>query len=274
MKNFAKLLTLVLISMAGFGTAAFAGSTTKTFEFGAGTANPVSNKRSFSVPCGLDVQAAVKVSRKGDVGTANDVDIVIELRSPGENADTEGPVATTKQAKATRTAQTINLGANDSALGCSLPWIVRVRPESGSSNVAIYGEITVTFNDNPKSLSVQDAGSINLNSANTVTVNVGGAGGLTQGVVTIKGEWYHNLGILPIKMKIDLLDPEGNRVAGDTGFSNLEVNPLFSNQKLKITYVIPECKRGQWKLRIKNISDGNDAIRVKPIATLKPDCPN
>lgn len=274
MKNFVKLLTLILVSIAGLSTAAFAGTATKTFEFGAGTANSVSNKRTFFIPCGLDVQAAVKVSRKGDAGATNDVDIIIELRSPGENADAEGPIATTKEARATRTAQTFNLAANDSPRGCNLPWIVRVKPKSGKSDAAIYGDITVTFNDNIKNLSVQDAGRMNLNSANTETVNVGGSGGLTQGIVTIKGEWFHNFGILPIKMKIELLDPNGTPVASDTGFSNLEVNPCCSNNKLKITYLVPELKSGQWKLRIKNISDGNDAIRVKPIATLKPDCPN
>lgn len=274
MKNFIKLLTLTLVSIAGFSTATFAGSVTKTFEFGAGTANSVSNKRTFFVPCGLDVQAAVKVSRKGDAGAANDVDIIIELRSPGADADTEGPIATTKQGRATRTAQTFNLAANDSARGCSLPWIVRVKPESGSSDVAIYGEITVTFNDNLRSVSVQDAGNMNLNSANTETVNFGNSSGLAQGVVIIKGEWFHNLGLAPVKMKFELLDPDGVVVKSDTGYSNLEVNPLVTNQKLRITYTVPACKRGQWKLRIKNVSDGHDAIRVKPIATLKPDCPN
>lgn len=274
MKNFVKLLTLALVSIAGLSTAAFAGTLTKSFEFGAGTANSVSNKRTFSVPCGLDVQAAVKVSRKGDAGADNDVPILIELRSPGESADADGPIATTKEGIAKRTAQTFNLAANDSPRGCNLPWVVRVKPQSGKSDVAIYGDITVTFNDSIKNLTVQDAGSLNLNSANTQTVNIGGSGGLTQGIVTIKGEWFHNLGIMPINMKIDLLDPNGNPVAGDTGYSNLEVNPCCSNNKLKITYQVTEKKSGQWKLRIKNISNGHDAIRVKPIATLKPDCPN
>lgn len=276
MKKFVRSLTLTLVAIAGLGTAAFAGSITKAFEFGAGTANSVSNKRTFSVPCGLDVRAAVKVSRKGDAGAANDVDIVIELRSPGANADTEGEIAATKTAKATRTFQTFVLNANDSPRGCDLPWVVRVKPESGKSDVAIYGDITVTFDDSLKNLTVQDAGNINLNSSNTVTVNIGGSGGLTQGVVTVKGNWFHNLGVMPIKMKIELLDPSGNPVSGgsDTGYSDLEINPCCSGNKLKITYQVTELKRGQWKLRIKNISDGHDAIRVKPIATLKPDCPN
>lgn len=274
MKNLVKLLVLTLVSIAGLSTAAFAGTMTKAFEFGAGTANSVSGKRTFNIPCGLDVQAAVKVSRKGSTSVINDVNLVIELRSPGENADTEGPIAATKTAKATTTAQTFNLSANDSPRGCALPWIIRIKPESGKSDVAIYGDITVTFNDALKNLNVQDAGSLNLNSANTQTVNFGNAGGLTQGIVTIKGVWYHNLGLLPIKMKIELLDPAGTVVASDTGFSNLEINPCCSGEKLKITYQVPVLKTGQWKLRIKNISDGNDAVRVKPIATLKPDCPN
>jgi hypothetical protein len=274
MKNFVKLLTLTLISVAGLSSAASAGTITKAFEFGAGTANSVSNKRTFFIPCGLDVSTAVKVSRKGDAGATNDVDIVIELRSPGETADEEGPVAATKQGKATRTAQTFNLSANESQRGCNLPWVVRVKPESGRADVAIYGDITVTFNDNVKNLSVQDAGNMNLNSRNTETVNIGSSGGLDQGMVTIKGEWFHNLGVAPIKLKIELLDPNDNPVASDTGYSNLEVNPCCSGQKLKINYMVPALKRGQWKLRIKNVSDGHDAVRVKPIASLKPDCPN
>jgi hypothetical protein len=64
-----------------FSSAVFGDVLQMTFEFGAGTANSFSNKRTFAVPCHTGVESvSVTYIRKGDAGAANHVPIVFELR--------------------------------------------------------------------------------------------------------------------------------------------------------------------------------------------------
>ncbi len=217
----------------------------------------------------------IKYKRKGDAAARNDVPITVEIVQPGETADQEGTSAQSKNVTAKTTEQQVSLSGGESARGCATPWRVRIKhTNEGNAPLAVYGDISVTFNDSQRNLSIQDAGSINLESRNTVTVNVGNSTGLEQGSVVIKGEWYHNAGVLPIKMKFELLDPNGTPVDSAERFAQNEVNPCCSGSKLRLSFNVATCKRGQWKLRIKNISDGHDAARVKPIVTVNPSCPD
>lgn len=269
-----KILVLSLVSIIGLSSVALAGTITKPFELGEGTANSVSNRRTFEVPCGLPVSATVKYSRKGTAAAENDVPLTITLIKPAEGGG-EGEIAQTKQVTAKTTPQNIGLSGGFSNLGCAAPWSVRVKPTSGRSDFAVYGEISVTFDDSIKGLGIDNNGSINLNSGNSVEKNItfGSIGG--QGLFEIKGRWYHNLGVMPIKMKFELINPEGVVVKSDTGFADNEANPCCSGDKLKITYLNPVFSTGPWKLRITNISDGHDAVRINvgAVSTIKPKCP-
>ncbi len=266
---------LALLAFATVGTA-FAESITKTFEFGAGTANSVSNKRTFAVPCGVGVSAAVEHYRLGDVGAANDVPIVIELKKPGATADEEGPVADTQNATAKRAKQTATVTGTESSRGCSLPWIVRVKPASGQSSVAIKGTIVLTYSSAVKDISVE-GGLISLNKGNSVTKNIGGSGGLDQGRVVVTATWLHAIGPvpgpLPVKLKFELINPSGTVVASDSGYSNAEINPCCSGNKMKITFQVLVCTPGQWKIRITN-NTNDDTMNIDPKVKLTPDCPN
>lgn len=253
---------------------------TKTFEFGAGTANTISNKRTFAVPCGQSVTAVVKYHRLGDTGAQFDVPIVIELREPGDTPEAEGPAFTTESVTARRTEQTATLVRTRSlARGCSYPWVVRVRPQSGSSPVAIKGSITVKFFSSTHELDVE-GGYISLNKGNSVTKNIGFPSGITQGKLLITATWLHAIGPipgpLPVKLKFELIDPRGTVVASHEGFANNEVNSCCSGNKMRISYQVVTCLTsdvaGQWKIRITN-NTSNDTMNIDTKVQFTPDCP-
>ena len=274
--NIGRVFGLIALFAVASVSSVFAESITKTFEFGAGTANSFSNKRTFSVPCDRSVSAAVEHYRLGDVGAANDVPIIIELKKPGATADEEGPIADTQNATTTRTKQTATVTGTESSRGCSLPWIVRVKPASGQSSVAIKGTIVLTYSSAVKDISVE-GGLISLNKGNSVTKNIGGSGGLDQGRVVVTATWLHAIGPvpgpLPVKLKFELINPSGTVVASDTGYSNAEINPCCSGNKMKITFQVTTCVSGQWKIRITN-NTNDDTMNIDPKVRFTPDCPN
>lgn len=90
MQNTIKFLTAAFILFAGLSGIASAGNITKTFEFGAGTANESSARRYFAVPCLLNVTATVKFKRNGDGGASDDIPILIELNNPALIGEANG----------------------------------------------------------------------------------------------------------------------------------------------------------------------------------------
>ena len=271
-------MIFILVAFWVLSETALATTITKSFEFGAGTENSVSNKRTFPVPCGQKVNATVIFQRGGGGGSSNDVPIVIELRSPGATATEEGPVVDSKQATAkifSGFPQTARLSGNKSNRGCDLPWIVRVKPQSGQSAVQVYGAISVRFDSE---LPLGGLRLSKLSKNDSTTVNFGDSSGLKQGKIKITGSWKHDIfgpvnGPMPIRMRVELIDPEGNVVASHAGYSNDEMNGCCSGNKLEINFTVSECKSGQWKLRIKNLTD-HDANVITIWDKNKFECPD
>lgn len=265
----------VLFAFAAVGPA-YAETITKTFEFGAGTAYSTSTYRTFPVACGRDPSATVKYYRLGEAGAQFDVQIAIELRLPGEVATEYGAVSLLNFATAKRTEQTATLYGVRSNVGCSLPWAVRLRAVNGQSPVGIKGSITVTYLSSAITLGVE--GGFRVNKGTSVTKNINFLGGLEQGHgrVVVTGTWLHGIGAvpgpLPVKLKFEIIDPNGNVVSSDTGYSNAEINPCCSGDKMKITFQFPSCITGQWKIRITN-NTGDDAMSIEPKAIFTPGCP-
>lgn len=262
-----------LFVLATAGTTLAATTITKSFEFGPGTANAVSNKRTFNIPCGVRVYADVEHYRLGATGAANDVPIIMELKKPGTTADVEGPVAETRAATARRDKQIVRFVGTESNLGCSLPWVVRVKPASGTSPFAIKGTIALTYDNSVNNISVE-GGLISLNKGNQVTKNVGGSSGLSQGTVVITATWLHAIGVVPgpnpVQLKFELINPGGRVVAQATGYANNEINPCCSGNKMRIVFKVTECT-GQWKLRITN-NTNHDTMNIDPRVALTPNC--
>lgn len=268
------VLALFAFTMVGTSNAA---SITKSFEIGEGTGQSQSHFRTFVVPCGLDVTAKVTFSRLGDPGVANDVPIIIELRKPGATAEEDGPIAAqVNNINATRTEQNRTLSGTESNRGCTIPWRVRVKHNgSGAAPNAVKGNITVTFNDAPKSLNVE-GGLISLNKGISVTKNLAGSGGLDQGIVEITANWNHAIGPvpgpLPVKLKFELLPPNSNQsVRTVEAYSSNEARSGLT--RFKLTYQVTEHTPGQWRIRITN-NTNDDTMNIDPKVKFTPDCPN
>ena len=282
MKNTIKLLIFTFIVLLCLSEATLAdNTTTKSFSFGAGSANPTSVKHSFRVPCQLDVKASIRAQRGGGSG-AEDVEIVMELMGPGSSFDEVGPLESSKTGTAKILAQNFALIGNKNARGCNLPWTVRIKTKSGqAARVGIVGQIFFEYLPaivEPKVGTGPILG-FKLDHGETLTLDLGNSQGLTSGSMIIEGDWMNSLqgapmGILPVKLKFELINPEGNVVASDTGYAKNEINPCCSGNKLKIRFSIPSCSPGQWKLRIKNLeqTEKGDATVIRPKIALTPNC--
>lgn len=290
MRSLIKILVLSLVSIIGLSSAVFGGVISKTFEIGEGTSQPFSHKRTFAIPCNRMINALISYSRFGKSGADNNVPLTITLMQPSADGG-EGEVVGTKQVTATTTLNSIRFDSNTlgsdklrSFLGCSKTWSVRVKADDGSSGFTVKGEIRLTFDDASKDLEFYEVPSgKSISSGETDEFKIlfnpaiarfdySAAITNSQGIINIRGRWYHNLGVMPIKMRAELVNPRGEVVAFDEGYPENEVNPCCTSQKLKILYRIPEYVEGTWKIRFNNLSE-HDAVRAIPIASFRPDCP-
>jgi hypothetical protein len=251
----------------------------KYFEFGAGTSYPHSNHRTFKVPAGEPVSATVEFERFGQPGAANDVPIYVELRQPGPTPDQEGPVVMTRYGTATTEKQTITVTGARSLLGCSLPWRVRVGyAQPGEAPKAVFGSIELNYDSDTRAVNVEGA-LITLDKGTEVTKKFGGSQGLGQGRVELRATWLHACFGIPcpgaVRLKFELLRPDGSVADSDSGFSYHEA---ASMDRLRLVYQVPEAIPGQWKIRLTNNTSDDvmnidfDSSQAKRHFT--PSCPN
>ena len=279
--KYAMQFFITLVVVVGLSAAVFAGETLqKTYEFGAGTSFTTSNFRTFSVPCHAGVEGvSITYIRKGDAGAANDVPIVLELHSPGTSASEPGPLVDSVNLVATKTQQlsisTKLLKGDPSPRGCDLPWTVRVRSANGPSPWVVSGNITFVYFRTDSGVGVE-GGLISLNKGNSVTKNIGGSSGLHAGKLTVSGTWLHSVfgapGPLPVQLKFQLIDPNETVVGSKTAYSNAEVNPCCSGDKMSFSINIDHHISGQWKLKITNNSN-DDTMNIDPKIAYKALCP-
>lgn len=282
MRGFIKILILSLVSIIGLSISIFGVTITKTFEIGAGTSQPFSHKRTFEVPCNTWVSAYISYSRLGRPGASEDVPLTITVMQPAVDGG-EGEVVQTRQVIANTSLNSTTFNQNlRSPLGCSKTWSVRVKANEGISGFTVKGEIRISYISNLDRLLFSTKSSdyeipITSNSSGEFIVYFQDPSQQfalvnSQGIIEVKGEWYHNLGLMPIKMRAELISPRGDIVAQAVGYAQNEVNPCCSGQKLKLIYRIPEFVEGEWKLRLKNISE-HDAVNVRATGTFKRSCP-
>lgn len=277
LRNFGRLLgVLALCSFAAAGTA-FAGTITKTFEFGPGTPYTRSNVRTFPVLCRKAVAVTVKVQTLG--AAPGLVPITIELREPDTAPGQEGPLVEAKNITARTLEQTVTLSGPFKNRGCSLPWRVRVsHANEGTAPFLTTGTIKVDFDSAGRNINPEMT---SLYSGNSTTKNLGSTGGLEEGGIVITGKWQHWIGLggiggqgpLAVRLRFELIDPSGTVVKTADGFSSDEARSESTHPKLKLIYQVTNCTPGQWKLKITNLSGLNDVNYVQSKATFTPDCP-
>ena len=274
--------TLLVSTILAMVIAVKAESITKTFEFGLGTQNTHSAMRSFPVPCGLSITATIKFQRSGADNADSDIPIKIDLREPDTAEGVEGPIFRTESAFVTRTQQTKTITSAAKVRGCWLPWRVRLRyANEGPAPLAITGSIMVSFNDGLKTIAVPTGFQVRYGTP--YTLNLGPSGGLNQGRVHIKANWFHDLLGLPgpvqIILQFSIIDPQGNVVAKASGCSS---DAFDASCRFTLTHRVPVNIPGQWKLKITSIFAGTNPItqqsynavaKVTPAITFLPGCP-
>lgn len=282
MKEIITTLVLSLVSITVLSSSAFGGSITKSFEIGEGTAQPFSHKRTFEIPCNTRVTAVITYARYGRPGAENDVPITISLIKPAFDGG-EGEAGTFRKT-ATTSLQYTTIGGGSSFFGCNKFWAMRVQTDRDRTGFTVKGEMRLEFEDPLFRLQFSDNYGKELGIGERTEIpisafrpegleDMGGGPAFSngQGVIEITGTWSHNLGIFPIEMSVQLLNPDGIPVAFARGYSNNEINPCCSGKKLKMTFRFREFVQGVWKIRIRN-EDAHTATNVRVSGTFKPSC--
>ncbi|MBA4123075.1 MAG: hypothetical protein H0X72_11510 [Acidobacteria bacterium] len=260
-------IVVVLLILSGSGETCFGGSSTKTFDFGAGGDNPTfrSHSRRFAAPENVAIVVAVNYRTTGETGVA----IVVEIKDEANQTLTSREVTAEKTAK----RLVINIAAAENKIhGCEKFWQVRVRSKSGEIPTArIFGYITFSFVDLAAiQIDVEDK-SINLAKGKQMTINVGNAGSFNHpGVITFRASWLHSLIDLVLPLKFELIRPDESIAKTLVGYAlNSSGRPRldFSHH---ITLAEAE-QTGAWKLRISNETE-HDIIKIKPTVTFTKKC--
>ena len=265
------LWTTILNVGAILLAASMASAATYTFQGFPGGWSPSFFEQTAVVPCHAGV--SVKLSGSRIDHHDSDVPITIEFRAPGISLQSPPTNIEVFQARAANT-QTQSFSVPGHSSGCGSPWRVRIVPYAGATREGkIIGDLGVSFDGSVANLNLEDAAL--LPNRGKTTKNIGGSNGLHQGWIEITGTWNHSLygvpGPMPVKLTFELLKPNGDIAAFDTGHSNHEINPCCSGDKMKLRFLVRENISGQWKVRITNDS-GQDAMTIIPKATFKPAC--
>ena len=282
-RSFAALLVVAVPAMA-MPTDAFATDITKSYSFGPGTGTHSLSAtfRDFSIPCGTPGTIAVTVSFKrfGPVDQTHNFEIDVRIHEPVVVGETAGRVANGGAWGATvsTTERPVTVNVLPTTGGCGKPWVVRISGRNGNVPYTVSGSMKLKYSGETRSLSVPTMSNQYLNKGQSRIILIDSSAGCGQGRMVITGIWNHTIGFvpgpMPIALKFELLNDaflsSGNAVAIASGYSNNEARSELN--KLRLVHQVPDCRVGQWKLRITNVSD-HDAFISSISARMTPTCP-
>jgi len=249
---------LIFISVFAVGQTR-GGTSSKTFDFGAGGDNPTfrSHARSFTAPQGVVIVVAVNYRTAGGAP----VPIVLEIE------DSADKVSILREIVAEKTMKRIvlNIAAADNAAdACEKPWQVRVRTQSGEIPAArIFGDISFSFVD-PSPFSIEIEGeAFKLNKGAQTTRRMGVADSFKHaGLMSVKAGWLDSLAAQVLPLKFEVMRPDGTIAKTLTGYgTNSGGSP-----KLDFSYNVTntDAKRTcLWLLKITTNTE-NDIIEINP----------
>lgn len=246
---------------------------TKSFEFGPGTPNAVSNQRGFEIPSGLEVAATVKYRR---LGTGKEgIPIAIELREPDTSPGVEGPIVKTERRDAYVTEGSVTIRSLASNRGCTRPWRVRVRYDgTGTPPNAVFGTARLDWDGTTRTISAETPGYVIKGTSKEV--KFGDATGFGEGAIAVTANWNHMIGPVPgpspVKFNVALYVrlPNGDDLVGpaDEGYSTNEAN---ATPRFGLIYRLSSPLAGQYRLNFKN-KDVHDAFVQTPTVRFSPTC--
>ena len=251
-------------------TPVIAGTSTKTFDFGAGGDNPTSrsHSRTFAAPENVAIVVAVNYRAVGEAGETG-ATIILEIE------DAANQMLISREIFAEKTAQrlVVNIAAHENKIhACEKFWQVRIRSKSGAVPAAkITGDITFSFVD-PTAIQIElEDKSINLTRGKQTTKKLGDADSLNHpGVLTVRANWLHSLIDLVLPLKFELVRPDGSVAKTLIGYA------LNSGGKPRLDFshniTVAEARQtGAWKLKISNETE-HDIIEIKPAVTFIRKC--
>jgi hypothetical protein len=246
--------------LGGFTAQIFAGTSTKTFDFGAGGDNPTfrSHARTFAPPAGVAIVVAVNYRTSGEAL----IPIVIEIEDAARKNLASREVAAEKGVKRV----VFNVAASDNAVhGCERGWQVRVRTKSGEiPSARVYGDISFSFVDpSPLALGTEGGAPFRLVKKNQTTKQIDAADAFRHpGILSVRAGWLDALGVGALPLKFEILRPDGTIAKSLTGYAaNSNSSP-----KLDFTYNLTAAdarQAGAWRLRIVNDTE-QDVIEINP----------
>lgn len=251
----------------GFANQTFAGTTTKTFDFGAGGDNPASrsHSRAFAATENVAVVVAVNYRTTSETGVA----VVVEI----EDAASQMLVLREIIAEKTAKRLVISVAANENKIhGCEKFWQVRVRSKSGEIPPArVFGDVTFSF-INPAAVQIEPEDKSNTLTKGGKTIkNIGGANSFNHpGTLTVRASWLHKLIDLVLPLRFELVRPDGSIAKTLVGYG------LNSSGRPRLDFThnitVAESKQvGAWKLIISNDTE-HDIIEIKPNITFTKKC--
>ncbi len=265
--KFATKSLLIFALLVSATISVVAGTSVKTFDFGAGGDNPTfrSHSRSFALPENVAVVVAVNYRTTGET----EFPIVVEIE------DTAGQTVNSREVSAGKIMQRliINITAADNKIhGCEKAWQVRIAAKSGEIPKArIFGDITFSFID-PAAITVEmREKSVSLSKGERTIQNVGGTNYFDHpGVLTIRASWLHSWINLVLPLKFELLRPDGSNAKTLIGYAvNSKGRPRLD---FSHTLTVAEAKQnGAWKLRISNETE-HDIIEINPAVSFTKRC--
>lgn len=244
---------------SGFAVQAFAGTSIKTFDFGAGGDNPTfrSHARTFALPQSVAIVIAVNYRTAGETG----VPVIIEVEDAGNKIIASRETVAIKMPN--RLA--INIAASENtASGCERAWQVRVKTKNGEVPPSrVFGNITLSFVD-PSAQTIEiENETFALNKGAQIARQIGGADSFRHpGIINIKAGWLHSAATLVLPLKFEIVRPDGTIAKTLTGYA---VNSSGS-PKLDFNYhiTVNDAKQnGAWRLRIANNTEHN-IIEINP----------
>lgn len=266
-KNLMSLLGLAGLILSGLAGQIFAGTVTKTFDFGAGGDNPTfrGHSRSFATPEKVAIVIAVNYRVNGETPLS----LVVETGDAASRILVSRDITAEKNYK----RLIINISAADNEVhGCEKFWQVRVRSKSGEVPAArVSGDITLSFVD-PAAVAVDVEGqSASLAKGARTTKNIGSANSFNHpGVLVVRASWLDSLVSLVLPLKFELVRPDGSIAKTLVGYG---VNS-GGNPRLEFSHniTVSEAKQtGFWKLKISNETE-HDIIEIKPNITFTKKC--
>ncbi len=260
------LIWLIFGSVFAAGQAR-AGTSSKTFDFGAGGDNPTSrsHSRSFAAPEAVVIVVAVNYRTNGDEA----IPIIVEIEDAANQILVSREVAAEKPTK----RFVVNIAAVENKIhGCEKFWQIRVRTKNGEIPTArVSGNITFSFVDPTATQIETEEKSFNLAKGRQAIKNIGdNESSRHPGVFQIRASWLHSLINLVLPIKFELVRPDGSVAKTLVGYA---VNsngrpPLDFSHNLTVS----ESKQtGVWKLRITNETE-HDIIEIKPAISFTKKC--